>query len=96
MDDKRFIKMRLNRDFITHEVGGEHILVSAGNTAFSGMARGNDTAAFIIELLKNDVTEEEIVNSMLEKYDVDRETAVSDVGRIIQKLRSIGAVEDLT
>ena len=86
--------MKLNSDFITHEVGGEHILVSVGKTKFSGLARGNTTAAFIIEQLKADTTKDKIVSNMMEKYDVDKETAERDVGMIIEKLRSIGAISD--
>lgn len=86
--------MKLNSDFITHEIGGEHILVSVGKTRFSGLARGNVTAAFIIEQLKEETTEEKIVEKLLEKYSVDRATAERDVGLIIDKLRSIGAIID--
>ena len=86
--------MKLNSDFITHEVGGEHILVSVGKTRFSGMARGNETAAFIIEQLKHETTKEEIVAELMKTYDVDRETAEKDVDTMIGKLRSIGAITE--
>ena len=86
--------MKLNPKFLTHETKGEHITVSTTGTKFNGLIRSNPTAAFIVESLKNDTTESEIVDKMLEKYDVDRNTAEKDVANIIGKLRSIGAVID--
>ena len=86
--------MRLRHGFITHESNGEHITVTAGNTAFNGMVRSNKTAGFIVECLKNDVTKEGIVGKMLEKYDAPREMIEKDVEKILEQLRSIGAIDD--
>ena len=86
--------MKLNPKFLTHETKGEHITVSTTGTKFNGLIRSNPTAAFIVESMKADTTESEIVDKMLAKYDVDRNTAEKDVANIIDKLRSIGAVID--
>ena len=84
--------MKLNPKFLTHETKGEHITVSTAGTQFNGLIRSNPTAAFIIETLKTDTTESELVDKLLAKYDVDRPTAEKDIADIISKLRSIGAV----
>ena len=86
--------MKLREGFITHESNGEHITVTAGNTAFNGMIRSNSTAGFIVECLKSDVTKEEIVEKMLAKYDAAREQIEADVERVLEQLRSIGAMND--
>jgi len=86
--------MKLRDGFITHASNGEHITVTAGNTAFNGMIRSNQTAGFIVECLKNDVTKEDIVEKMLEKYDAVRERIESDVDKVLEQLRSIGAIDD--
>lgn len=85
--------MKLNRDFITHQSDGEHITVSVGS-AFSGLVQSNQTAGFIVECLKEETTEEQIVDKMLEKYDAPREVIASDVANIIERLRSIGAIDE--
>ena len=84
--------MKLNPKFLTHETKGEHITVSTAGTKFSGLIRSNQTAAFIIETLKTETTESEIVDKILAKYDVDRATVEKDVTNIISQLRSIGAI----
>ena len=86
--------MKLKEDFITYESDGEQILVCASG-AFSGLARGNKTAAFIIECLKEDVSAEQIAEKMAQKYTgAPMDVMLNDVKSIIAKLREIGAIED--
>ncbi len=86
--------MKLRKGFITHESNGEHITVTAGNTAFNGLVRSNKTAGFIVECLKENVTKEEIVHKMLDKYDACEETITKDVDMILARLQEIGAIDD--
>lgn len=86
--------MRLREGFITHESEGEHITVTAGNTVFNGMVRSNKTAGFIVECLKENVTKEDIIAKMLEKYDAERELIEKDVEKILEQLQAIGAIDD--
>lgn len=86
--------MKLNAGFLTHESGEEHITVTAGNTDFNGLIRSNRTAGFIIECLKENVTKEQIIERMLETYDVEREQVTRDVEKILSALREIGAIDD--
>lgn len=86
--------MRLRDGFITHESAGEHITVTAGNTAFNGMVRSNQTAGFIVECLKENVTKEDIIEKMLEKYDAPREVMEKDVEKLLEQLKAIGAIDD--
>ncbi len=85
--------MKLKQGFITHNTGDEHILLSVGESGFSGLVRSNETAAFIVEQLKNDTTLEALVDAMLAEYDVDRARAEAGVRAVLEKLESIGAIE---
>ena len=87
--------MKLKSGFITHSVDGEQIMVAAGSAAagFHGMVRSNETAAFIVDCLKRDTTEQAIVEAVLAAYDAPRETVERDVAMVLEKLRGIGALE---
>ncbi len=85
--------MKIKEDYITYETDGEQIMVCASG-AFSGLARSNKTASFIIDCLRENTTVEEIVDKMLKKYDAPKEIITNDVNKIIAKLREIGAIED--
>lgn len=86
--------MKLRDGFVTHDTEDEQIIVGTGNTHFSGLVRNNKTAAYIVELLKTEATKEQIVDAMLDKYDVTRETVEPDVDRILDSLREIGALDE--
>lgn len=87
--------MKLKTGFITHTIGKEQMMVATGPAAkdFHGLVRSNETAAFIVDCLKKDTTEEEIVSAMLQEYDAPEEVIAADVARIVGKLREIGALE---
>ena len=86
--------MKLNPDFITQDVEDTQFLVPMGAEAFRGIARGNETAAFIVNCLKADTTEEKIVDALCAEYNVPRETAAADVREILGTLRRINALEE--
>ena len=85
--------MKLNRNFITQMMGSEQIMVATGGK-FSGMVRSNPTAAFIVDQLKQETGREEIIEAMLREYDAPREVIARDVDKILDTLRSVGALEE--
>lgn len=85
--------MRLKSSFITHTSGNEQLMISVDGD-FSGMVRSNSTAAFIIDLLKEETTTEKIVEKILAEYEVEPDVAKKDVERVIESLRSIGAIDE--
>lgn len=86
--------MKLKNGFVTHEMGGEQIMVATGEASFAGLVRSNATAAFIVDCLKEETTKDAIVEAMLNKYDVSAEIAGADVDKILDKLRSVGALDE--
>lgn len=87
--------MKLDPRFLTHETKGEHYMISTSNTSFKGIVKNNETAAFIIECLKSDITESAVVDKLLAEYkDADRKTVERDVTNTISILRSIGAINE--
>ncbi len=56
--------MKLKDDFIIQDVDGTQFLVPVGAEAFSGIVRSNRTAAYIVNCLKEETTEEKIVDAM--------------------------------
>ena len=85
--------MKLKDTYITHDSDGEQILLDT-SSSFAGLIRNNKTAAFIVECLKEDTTEEKIVEVMLEKYDAPKEVLAKDVAAVIEKLRKVGALDE--
>lgn len=85
--------MQIKSDFTIQKVGNSYIAVAVGETSktFHAMIKLNETGAFLWKkLAENDLTEEQLTNALLDEYDVDRETASSDVRAIVENLAANG------
>ena len=86
--------MKLKSDFIVQNIEDTQFLVPLGHEAFNGIVRSNKTAAFIVNCLKQDTTEEQITDAMCAQYDAPRDVIASDVHEVLNTLRSINALEE--
>ncbi len=87
--------MKLKSQFQTHDALGEHYLVPLGDASFKGIVKGNETAAFIWECLKEETTEAEIVNMLAAEYSgAEMSDVAKDVAETLERLRFIGALEE--
>ena len=86
--------MKLKSDFITHVTESESLLVPTGAAGFSGLVRGNKTLGAILELLKKDISETEIVEGMKARFDAPEDVIAADVKKALANLRRIGAIDE--
>lgn len=86
--------MRLKREFITHTVGDESLLVPTGAADWAGVVQGNKTLGAMLELLKDDTTEEGLVAALHERYDAPAGAIERDVAKALSELRRIGALDE--
>ena len=81
--------MQIKKDFTIQKVGGSYVAVAVGESSknFHGMIRLNETGAFLWNLMaEKNCTEDDLVDAILAEYEVDRETVVADVRRIVADL----------
>ena len=83
--------MIIKKDLIKREIAGDTILVPVGKTVFdsNGLFVMNELAAFIWDLLPTAETEEQICSAVLAEYEVDAQTAETDVSEFLAKLREM-------
>ena len=86
--------MKLRSGFITQKIDGTLFLVSTGEESFSGFVRSNSTAAFIVDCLKEETTEDKIIEAMCSMYDAPRQEITADVKKILDPLRGIHALSE--
>ena len=86
--------MKLKENYITQEIDGTQVMVATGESSFTGIVRANSTAAEIVNLLKKETTADEIIEKMMKIYDADRDRIAKDVHKVVETLRSIGALEE--
>ena len=83
--------MKLKYDFAVREIVGEYIMVPLGAAAlkFSGMISTSETGAALAEALKDHVTRQELLQQLLEQYDIDEATAAADLDLFLDQLRKL-------
>ena len=87
--------MKLNKEFLAHNSGNESYLVAMGCADFSGLIRGNRTLGILLDMLREETTEEELVGAMKKRFsDAPPEMIESDVVMLLEKLRSVGALDE--
>ncbi len=82
--------MKLKDGFVLRQVGGSYVVVAVGlqTLDFKGMIRLNETGAFLWErLAKAECTSLDLVDAMTSEYDVDRDTAATDVENFVNSLK---------
>ena len=88
--------MKVSKDFILREIAGEYILVPVGKTAlsFNGLITINEVGELIWSMLQEEKSIPEIVKVILDEYEVDETTALTDVKEFITYLKQNNIVEE--
>lgn len=88
--------MKLLSGVLVSEVDGEYVAVTLGKAGkkFNGMIRMNGTAAFLVQRLQSEQTEESLVGALRETYEVSSEEALRNVHSVVEKLRAAGLIEE--
>ena len=87
--------MKIVKEFIVRDIAGECVLVPTGATTqeFNGLITLTDTARFIWENLEKVDNPKEMVDLILENYEIDEETARKDMIQFITQLLQAGFIQ---
>lgn len=87
--------MKIVKEMSLREIAGEHILIPMGQTAmeFSGLVNLNGSALLLWNRMQEECTEEDLRDLLLQEYEVDEETAMTDVRLFLDKLRREGILD---
>lgn len=87
--------MKAIKDMMIREIAGEVILVPVGQASMSihGMISLSESGVLLWKQLQNECSQEDLVNTILEEYDVDEETAKEDVKVFVNKMKTLGIIE---
>ncbi|MDU6198551.1 MAG: PqqD family protein [Intestinibacter bartlettii] len=81
--------MKINSEYVMREIAGDTILIPIGDTInnFNGLVILNELAKFIWEKMPQAKDEEELLNYILDEYEVEREVAKSDLDEFLEMLK---------
>lgn len=88
--------MKIKGTFVIRDIAGDTVIVPVGETALSynGMITTTPTGEAIWKALEADCDKESIVQMLLERFDIDHETAAADTEEFLEHLRNLGLIEE--
>ena len=86
--------MRIDKEFILREIAGDYIIIPAGKTVldFNGLITVNEVGVSLWNMLQNEVTFEELVQGILDEYDVEESVAREDIQEFLAALIDVGMI----
>lgn len=87
--------MKVREGFVLQELNEEPVVVAVGPASeiFNGMVKLNKTGAFLFELMQDGTSEDDLVNALMDKYEIDEKTARNDVITFANTLAKPGIID---
>lgn len=88
--------MKAKPEFVLRHVVDEYILMPTGDniSKFNGTILLNEVSALVWEKLQNPISKEDLLNAVLEEYEVEKAAASEDLDDLLGTLRQYGVIED--
>lgn len=86
--------MRIKSGFELVSIAGDYMLIPIGDEVddFNGTLILNEVSAFLLDKLKSDMDRNDLVQLLINEFDVDKTTAQSDVDKMLSELIEMGVV----
>ncbi len=87
--------MKIKKGFVLSKIGNDTVAVATGELShdFSGVIMLNNSGVFLWNRLESGATRDELLASMLEKYDVSETEAAADIDAFVEQLTGAGILE---
>ena len=84
-----------NPDFVIRKIANEFILIPTGKTALKlhGMVALSESGQLLWNKLKQECTEEDLIEALLEEYDIDQKTARKDVLDFLDRMNQLSMLK---
>lgn len=86
--------MKVKPGFILRKVGKQYVVAATGEASknFNGMIRLDESGAFAFNLLKNEITEQEMLSALMEKYPDQEAELAQALPNFLAKLKEADAL----
>lgn len=86
--------MKLKMDFILRDIVGETVLVpiNESTSSFNGLITVNELGRFIWENIESSNDEDELLQRILDEYEVDKDVAKADLDEFLGKLKAVDII----
>ena len=87
--------MKITREYILREIAGDYIIIPTGKTVldFNGLITLNEVGVSLWKMLQNEVTFDDLLQGILDEYDVEPAVAREDIQEFLDQLVNRGIME---
>ena len=87
--------MRITKEFVLREIAGDYIIIPTGKTVldFNGLITLNEVGVSLWKMLQNEVTFDDLLQGILDEYDVEPAVAREDIQEFLDQLVNRGIIE---
>lgn len=87
--------MKIKDNFVLKKIAGSYVVVPVRTRAvdFSGIIKLSESGALLWEQLMKGAERDDLIEKLLEEYEVDEPKAAADVDRFIDNLREADLLE---
>ncbi len=88
--------MKAREGFILRNLAGEYLLMPKGEKIknYDSVVLMNELSAFVWGKMQNPVTQSDLLEAVLNEYDVDEKTAREDLDGLLAELKEAGVIDD--
>ena len=88
--------MKIKGRFVMRDIAGDIVIVPVGDSALSynGMITTTKTGAELWKALEKGCDRETLIQTLLDRFDVDPKTAAADTDKFLADLTSLGLIEE--
>lgn len=86
--------MEIKKQVILRSVAGEHMLIPVGETVFeyNGIFMMTESGKLLWENIEKGADEEALKEALMQEYEIDSDTASSDVNEFLEMLKTFGII----
>lgn len=86
--------MKVDKEFVLREIASDYIIIPTGKTVldFNGLITVNEVGVSLWNMLQNEVTLDELVEGILDEYDVEESVARKDIEEFLDRLAEGGVL----
>lgn len=86
--------MKTKSEFLLRQVAGSWVILPIGDGSAKGVLTPNESGAMLWRILEQGCQIQELIDALTKEYDVSAAQAKADVQEFLEKLRTIGCLED--
>ena len=88
--------MKIQKEFVLREIAGDYVIIPTGKTTltFNGLITVNEVGAALWKMLQSEKSLDDLVQGILDEYDVEESVAREDIQEFLETLRKNGILEE--